>query len=270
MARVWDSSKHGGTDLLMLLGIADCADDSGNAYPSVAKLAEKCRTTPRHANRILAVLRESGELEIRQNKGPRGVNRYQVKVGPSTPLAPTSSPTNTSPLTHMSALTSSSPLTPTSSTPDVHVPKPLTPTSDEPSMNHQEPSKGRPSAAVSPRRAKKTGMLLGEFLEECQASRMMAIPVDDPIYGYAEQVGIHDDMLAACWAAFRAYYTAGNGIDKRQKDWRAHYRNSVRGNWYKLWFFPEGQNAAWTTAGEQARREMAAQHNDAGVRNECH
>lgn len=81
MARVWADSKHAGSELLMLLAIADFADDDGNAYPAVPTLAAKCRTTPRHANRLLSALRASGELEVRINEGPRGTNRYRVMFG---------------------------------------------------------------------------------------------------------------------------------------------------------------------------------------------
>lgn len=98
--RVWDESKHSGTELLMLLAIADFADDDGNAYPSVTTLAKKCRTTARHANRLLVALRDSGELEIRLHEGPRGANRYRIAFEGMTP---------TSPLTHTSPLTPASP-----------------------------------------------------------------------------------------------------------------------------------------------------------------
>lgn len=43
MAKVWELSANRGNDLLMLLAIADFADDDGNAYPSVQTLAHKCR-----------------------------------------------------------------------------------------------------------------------------------------------------------------------------------------------------------------------------------
>lgn len=125
MARVWERSEHRGSELLMLLAIADFADDGGRAYPAVPTLATKCRTTPRHANRILANLRDSGELQIRLNEGPRGTNLYLITLTPTSPL------------------TCASPLTPTSATPDIQVPKPLTPTSDEPSLNRQEPKRAR-------------------------------------------------------------------------------------------------------------------------------
>lgn len=85
ISRVWDVSAHKGNDLLMLLAIADFADDDGNAYPSVTTLANKCRMKQRNANLILAALRESGELEVRLNEGPKGTNRYRI-VLPSFPL----------------------------------------------------------------------------------------------------------------------------------------------------------------------------------------
>ena len=81
MAAVWKGSRHSGSSLLMLLAIGDFADDEGRAYPAVPTLASKCRTTARNANRILADLRNSGELEIAVNQGPKGTNLYRVVFG---------------------------------------------------------------------------------------------------------------------------------------------------------------------------------------------
>lgn len=70
LSRVWEHSQHGGTELLMLLAIADFANDEGTAYPAVTTLAAKCRMKPRNANLLLARLRKSGELNIEAGKGP--------------------------------------------------------------------------------------------------------------------------------------------------------------------------------------------------------
>lgn len=123
MARVWENSQHAGSDLLMLLAIADFSDDDGNAYPGVATLAKKCRMTQRNANLILANLKRSGELVVRQNEGPRGTNRYVVRP-PEACFAPEE---------HFTLKRTSEP-------PERHFPKPLKPASDESSKNHQEPS----------------------------------------------------------------------------------------------------------------------------------
>lgn len=198
MARVWAESKHSGTDLLMMLAIADFADDDGNAYPSVGTLAVKCRTTPRHVNRILVALRASGELEIRVNEGPKGTNRYRITLCGVTPVSP---------------LTDTSPLTPRSAPPDVHVPKPLTPTSDEPSLNHQ---RTRESARVTRSPAAERGSRLPDGwqpsaadLDFCRQRR----PDLDPV----EVVD-----------RFRDYWQAQPGAKGRKANWSATWRNWVR------------------------------------------
>lgn len=79
-ATVWTSSRHSGSELLMLLALADFADDEGLAYPSIATLARKCRMSTRNVNLILAQLRKGGELEVRQNAGPNGANVYRIRM----------------------------------------------------------------------------------------------------------------------------------------------------------------------------------------------
>lgn len=76
------------------------------------------------------------------------------------------------------------------------------------------------------------------------------IQADDPIIAYAEQAGIRHDWLVLAWQRFKA-----DMIERKTKkrDWRAHYRNAVRGNWYRLWWIRDGQSGL-TTVGEQARR----------------
>lgn len=149
MARVWDSSKHSGSELLMLLAIADFSDDAGIAYPAVPTLAAKCRMTPRNANLILAALRRTGELVVRQNEGPKGTNLYQV-VFSQTPEAS---------FTPEGRFT----LKPASPTPEAGFLKPLKPASDEPSVNRQQPSITRD--AVKPHRSKSVDSVPDGFAE---------------------------------------------------------------------------------------------------------
>ncbi|BDT68536.1 hypothetical protein os1_27190 [Comamonadaceae bacterium OS-1] len=151
MARVWDQSQHSGSELLMLLALADFADDDGNSYPAVPTLAAKCRMTPRNANHILAALRASGELQVLLNEGPRGTNRYRIVMG--APLKAASPLKPIAPLKEPSPLKAASSLKPTSRTPEVGFLKPLKPTSDEPSLNHQEP----PIAASTSKSALQSG-----------------------------------------------------------------------------------------------------------------
>ena len=80
-AELWSSSKQAGTALLLLLAIADFADDEGRAYPSVSTLAQKIRSSTRNTQLLLKKLKDSGELTIVYGSGPRGCNRYQVLMG---------------------------------------------------------------------------------------------------------------------------------------------------------------------------------------------
>ena len=53
MTRVWDESKQRGGALLVLLAIADFADDEGKAFPSVQTLAAKSRLSESQTHHIL-------------------------------------------------------------------------------------------------------------------------------------------------------------------------------------------------------------------------
>lgn len=81
-----------------------------------------------------------------------------------------------------------------------------------------------------------------------------AIPDTDPIFDYADKAGIPLEFLAMSWKRF---VDDMRERKTRKKNWGAHYRNAVRGNWFKLWWFtPEG-DCRLTTVGEQERRAAA-------------
>lgn len=234
MARVWEESQHSGTNLLMLLAVADFSDDDGIAYPSVDKLAKKCRMSKRNAQDRLRELSDSGELVVLKNQGPPPkfpnlfrINLSALGVKPTAPVQPTS------------------PVQCSVDRGAVQRSEGVKPTAPKPSVNNQEPST---------RSRANTGVTLKAFLDQCKRDEQSPIREDDPIFAYAEKVGIDDEMLEVCWAEFKARYLP---TDKRQKDWRDHYRNAVRRNWYGLWFIKHGESAQWTTAGEQARRAAA-------------
>lgn len=93
MNHVWDTSKQKGNPLLVLLAIADIADDNGDAYPGVTKLAKKCRMTVRNLQKITSKLEAAGELLVFANVGLKTssgwTNLYRVVmqgVNDQTPL----------------------------------------------------------------------------------------------------------------------------------------------------------------------------------------
>lgn len=81
MSRVWEKSKQGGSQLLLLLAIADNANDSGFAWPGQEYLAKKIRMNKRSIPRLAKKLHEVGELYIvdRSNQGKS--NQYIVTTG---------------------------------------------------------------------------------------------------------------------------------------------------------------------------------------------
>jgi hypothetical protein len=78
MSQVWAKSPQQGGHLLVLLAIADFADDNGVAWPSVSTLGRKARLSETSIHRILRQLQEAGELRIEREAGPHGCNLYVV------------------------------------------------------------------------------------------------------------------------------------------------------------------------------------------------
>lgn len=221
--RIWDSSQHSGTELLLLLAIADFADDQGRAYPSVGTLAKKCRMTDRNANALLAKLSASGELEIQRNAGPRGTNRYRIVLADAKGVKRTSAPERSKPLKSTSppdpearfTPEAANTLKPASEGGEAGFPKPLKSTSPEPSVNRQEPSE-RDIARGSK-----------------SASRRSSIPQDfsisPKVAAWAQTKGF--DRLDEHLEAFKLK-AAARGYT--YVDWDAAFKGAIRDDWANL------------------------------------
>lgn len=81
MSRVWDYSEQVGGDLLLLLALADFADDDGYCWPKQDQLAAKARCSVRAVRDQLVRLTAAGEIERSDGRG-RGVgSTYRVLTG---------------------------------------------------------------------------------------------------------------------------------------------------------------------------------------------
>jgi hypothetical protein len=78
MAEVWESSSVKGGARLVLLALADHANDEGYCHPSVARLARKSALTERNVQLILRNLESRGELVTLRSAGRGNVNAYWV------------------------------------------------------------------------------------------------------------------------------------------------------------------------------------------------
>lgn len=111
-------------------------------------------------------------------------------------------------------------------------------------------------AGEKPARSSSGAVEIKTFLANHKAADEKPIPPDDPIFDYASETGIPQEFLRLCWLEFVERNQASG---KRQKDWRAAFRNCVRGNWYKLWWI-DGADYCLTTTGKQAE----AKHGSTG------
>ena len=81
MSQVWKHSKHAGGSLLVLLALADFANDEGICYPAQKTLAKKSRLSGRQVRRTVGEIVGSGELAIVRAGRGRGLKTvYRVIV----------------------------------------------------------------------------------------------------------------------------------------------------------------------------------------------
>lgn len=78
---VWRHSKAKGAALLVLLSLADQANDDGQCWPKVEKIAARCRISRASVLRHLADLRDLGELSWENRSARAQPNFYTVNVG---------------------------------------------------------------------------------------------------------------------------------------------------------------------------------------------
>ena len=77
---VWERSKARGTDKLVLLAIADCADRHGIAFPRTDSLAEKTGLDVRSIRRIRRSLICAGEIEEIASDKKRRSRTYKISA----------------------------------------------------------------------------------------------------------------------------------------------------------------------------------------------
>lgn len=74
--RVWEHAPYDGMKLLILLALADNADDEGLAWPNQTTIARKARCSVETVRRATKQLVEAGAIEIVAEATPRKSKRY--------------------------------------------------------------------------------------------------------------------------------------------------------------------------------------------------
>lgn len=88
---VWTNGPEDRSELLVLLALADFANDIGECWPSVSSIAAKARMDERSARRILRKLEAKGWLKVTIGGGRHGCSKYFVnpdKVSPGQNVLP--------------------------------------------------------------------------------------------------------------------------------------------------------------------------------------
>lgn len=226
MSIAWKAPDLNPGQKLVLIALCDNASDEGLCFPSVKTLARKCSMSERTVQGHLADF-EARSFVTRDERPGRSTI---YTIHPRSFCAP-----------------------PECTLPAVFAPPPAVsaPTAiyEEPSLNHQNPPK--PSLTKKGTRRKKELTPLKTWLETIKAAGEDAIPETDPIFEYAAKVGIPIDFMALAWAEFKHRYSKPDA--RQYKDWRATFRDAIRGNYLKLWWMDPQTGAALTTAGMQAK-----------------
>ena len=123
MTRVWRSPAPKGADRMMLLALADNANDEGFCWPSIRTLSKKCAVSERAARRTVHRLAQSGYVAVEERPGRSTV--YHLHAARLTPVA------GDTPVVDDPPVADDSP------TPVVDDRPPLSPTTGEPSKNRQ-------------------------------------------------------------------------------------------------------------------------------------
>ncbi|MBI4524803.1 MAG: helix-turn-helix domain-containing protein [Deltaproteobacteria bacterium] len=81
MSRVWAQSTRKDGELLVMLALADFANDGGESWPKIPTLAQKARLTERQTRRVLNTLEAAGEIRrVRSNGGRHRPNHYFISL----------------------------------------------------------------------------------------------------------------------------------------------------------------------------------------------
>jgi len=116
-----------------------------------------------------------------------------------------------------------------------------------------ESVKTRSAIRAPARKKSSTGYVtLKTWRQRVKDAGEKAIPPSDAVFALADRIGLDPEMVAVQWHHFCEVYTEDRPT-KLYVDWRATFRNSVRGNWFKLWFTDARGNVGWTSLGLQAQ-----------------
>lgn len=191
MSAVWERLELDPYERLVLLSLADHADDDGLCYPSVARLCQRTGMKERGVQTVVKRLAAKGLITIDPNAGRRGANLYTIRATPAPDAPPHGMPP-----------------APDAPTPAPDAPHPRTPCGGTPAPGAPEPSSNRHRTVRNRHRA-----------------RACALPPDwvlsDRNIEDAEKAGLTAEEIEHEATTFRDHHLAKGS---RFVDWAAAWR----------------------------------------------
>lgn len=81
MTCIWDATDVSGSELLVLLALADHANDAGICWPSLPRIAKRARLSERQTQRVIQKLASEGHIKILSKGDGRGHSTmYQITI----------------------------------------------------------------------------------------------------------------------------------------------------------------------------------------------
>ena len=80
MSYIWKYGPQNQSETIVLLALADYANEDGKCWPSIEGLQQKSRLSDRGVQKILRRLEEQGWLEIEYGNGRKNCNIYTIKT----------------------------------------------------------------------------------------------------------------------------------------------------------------------------------------------
>lgn len=268
MNLVWQGyTGQGGSDMLVLVALADWADNDGRCFPSMNAIGKRVKLSRSQAQRVVHRLVDSGWVTVAGNAlggAPGSSCRFQLAVERMATGSTDATPTGSTGATGSAHATGSTDAADGSHGCGETGSTGATLTIIEPSIT----TKKAADAATFPKHrirksSGKAPVTLATYLERCDADGRKPVPDDHAIRRYANDVGLDDEMLQIAWIEFRDRHLSDRS-GKRQKDWPATFANSVKARWYGLWYIGQDGRPAWSSNGLQARAAIEARELRAG------
>ena len=80
MSAVWECEGLDASERLVMLSLADHADDMGRCYPSISRLCQRTSMSDRGIQKVIGRLVERGFITVKASAGQGGANIYTLST----------------------------------------------------------------------------------------------------------------------------------------------------------------------------------------------